>query len=124
MSDGGDEGDGDDGGDDEEPPSASASESTGTEAESETASDEEGVDWEMAPDSEATFEADEEKVRLLREVAEELYGDSSESRQVSAIVYRISDLYDEDGDTSPEEIYLNVRHIMDIKEQGGLRPNR
>ncbi|MFC6725539.1 hypothetical protein ACFQE1_14415, partial [Halobium palmae] len=65
---------------------------------------------------------DPERVRLLREVAEDVAGDSSESRQLSAILYRVSDLYDEDGDTSPEEIYLNVRHIMRIKEQGGRRP--
>ncbi|WP_117595042.1 hypothetical protein [Haloprofundus halophilus] len=78
-------------------------------------------DWQMAPDSDAEFPADDERVRVLREVAEDVYGDSSESRQLSAILYRVSDLYDPDGDTSPEEIYLNVRHIMNIKEQGGLR---
>ncbi|WP_394326104.1 hypothetical protein [Haloprofundus marisrubri] len=75
----------------------------------------------MAPNSEAEFSGDEERVRVLREIAEDVYGDSSESRQLSAILYRVSDLYDDAGDTSPEEIYLNVRHIMNIKEQGGLR---
>ncbi|WP_224449351.1 hypothetical protein [Haloprofundus salilacus] len=78
-------------------------------------------DWQMAPDSDADFRPDDERVRVLREVAEDVYGDSSESKQLSAILYRVSDLYDPDGDTSPEEIYLNVRHIMNIKEQGGLR---
>ncbi|WP_396612284.1 hypothetical protein ACH9L7_03105 [Haloferax sp. S1W] len=78
------------------------------------------VDWEMAPDSDAEFPNDPEKVAFLREIAEDIYGESSESRQVSAILYRVSDLYDPDGDTSPEEIYLNVRHIMDIKAKGGL----
>ncbi|KAB1193928.1 hypothetical protein GJR96_10950 [Haloferax sp. MBLA0076] len=78
------------------------------------------VDWEMAPDSDAEFPADPEKMAFIREIADDVYGDSSESRQVSAILYRVSDLYDPDGDTSPEEIYLNVRHIMDIKAQGGL----
>ncbi|ELZ94219.1 hypothetical protein C440_11378 [Haloferax mucosum ATCC BAA-1512] len=82
--------------------------------------DADDVDWEMAPDSDAEFPADPETVELLREVADDIYGDSSESKQVSAILYRVSDLYDPDGDTSPEEIYLNVRHIMDIKAQGGL----
>ncbi|RDI73150.1 hypothetical protein [Halopelagius longus] len=82
---------------------------------------EEEPDWEMAPDSDAEFEPDAERRELLREVAEDVRGDSSESRQVAAILYRVSDLYDPDEDTSPEEIYLNVRHIMDIKEQGGLR---
>ncbi|ELZ83055.1 hypothetical protein C453_13656 [Haloferax elongans ATCC BAA-1513] len=78
------------------------------------------VDWEMAPDSDAEFPNDPEKVEFIREIAEDIYGESSESRQVSAILYRVSDLYDPEGDTSPEEIYLNVRHIMDIKAQGGL----
>ncbi|MFC7128141.1 hypothetical protein [Haloferax chudinovii] len=78
------------------------------------------VDWEMAPDSDADFPAEPERVAFLREIADDVYGESSESRQVSAILYRISDLYDPDGDTSPEEIYLNVRHIMDIKAQGGI----
>jgi hypothetical protein len=72
-------------------------------------------------DAGARFASDAERRELLREVAEEVYGDSSESRQLSAVLYRVSDLYDPDEDTSPEEIYLNVRHIMDIKEQGGLR---
>jgi hypothetical protein len=72
-------------------------------------------------DAGARFASDAERRELLREVAEEVYDDSSESRQLSAVLYRVSDLYDPDEDTSPEEIYLNVRHIMDIKEQGGLR---
>ncbi|WP_224335196.1 hypothetical protein [Haloprofundus halobius] len=78
-------------------------------------------DWQMAPDSDVEFPANDERVRVLREIAEDVYGESSESRQLSAILYRVSDLYDEEGETSPEEIYLNVRHIMNIKEQGGLR---
>lgn len=67
------------------------------------------------------FESDADRRELLREVAEDVYGESSESRQLSAVLYRVSDLYDPTEDTSPEEIYLNVRHIMDIKERGGLR---
>ncbi|ELZ34924.1 hypothetical protein C474_01147 [Halogeometricum pallidum JCM 14848] len=67
------------------------------------------------------FESDADRRELLREVAEDVYGESSESRQLSAVLYRVSDLYDPAEDTSPEEIYLNVRHIMDIKERGGLR---
>ncbi|SEL62149.1 hypothetical protein [Haloferax larsenii] len=90
----------------------------GTDAGDETPADD--VDWEMAPDSDAEFPSDSEKVEFIREIAEDIYGESSESRQVSAILYRVSDLYDPEGDTSPEEIYLNVRHIMDIKAQGGL----
>ncbi|GAB6880637.1 hypothetical protein JCM17823_29110 [Halorubrum gandharaense] len=78
------------------------------------------VDWEMAPDSDAEFPADPERREFLREIAADVRGDSSESKQLSAILYRVSDLYDAEEDTSPEEIYLNVRHIMSIKEQGGL----
>ncbi|TKX66127.1 hypothetical protein [Halorubrum sp. SP9] len=71
--------------------------------------------------SDAEFPADDEVREFLREVAEDVRGDSSESKQLSAILYRVSDLYDADEETSPEEIYLNVRHIMRIKVEGGLR---
>ncbi|EMA64920.1 hypothetical protein [Halorubrum kocurii] len=66
------------------------------------------------------FPDDDEVRAFLREVAADVRGDSSESQQLSAIIYRVSDLYDPDEQTSPEEIYLNVRHIMRIKEQGGI----
>ena len=66
------------------------------------------------------FPADDEVRAFLREIAADVRGDSSESKQLSAILYRVSDLYDPDEQTSPEEIYLNVRHIMRIKEQGGI----
>ncbi|MFC5280130.1 hypothetical protein ACFPM1_15380 [Halorubrum rubrum] len=83
-----------------------------------------GVDP-VVPDSasDAAGEAfvDDAEVRaFLREVADDVRGDSSESKQLSAVLYRVSDLYDPDEVTSPEEIYLNVRHIMRIKEQGGI----
>ncbi|WP_418286734.1 hypothetical protein [Halorubrum sp. DTA46] len=66
------------------------------------------------------FAGDDEIRAFLREIAADVRGDSSESKQLSAILYRVSDLYDSDEQTSPEEIYLNVRHIMKIKEQGGI----
>jgi hypothetical protein len=66
------------------------------------------------------FPDDDEVRAFLREVAGDVRGDSSESKQLSAILYRVSDLYDPDEQTSPEEIYLNVRHIMQIKAQGGI----
>ncbi|WP_144796545.1 hypothetical protein [Halorubrum depositum] len=66
------------------------------------------------------FPDDDEVREFLREVAADVRGDSSESKQLSAILYRVSDLYDSEEQTSPEEIYLNVRHIMKIKEQGGI----
>ena len=67
------------------------------------------------------FPADDEVREFLREVAADVRGDSSESKQLSAVLYRVSDLYDADEQTSPEEIYLNVRHVMRIKAEGGLR---
>ena len=66
------------------------------------------------------FPDDDEVRAFLREVAGDVRGDSSESKQLSAILYRVSDLYDSAEQTSPEEIYLNVRHIMQIKAQGGI----
>jgi hypothetical protein len=76
---------------------------------------------ESAADAAAgAFAADDEVREFLREIAADVRGDSSESQQLSAILYRVSDLYDPDEQTSPEEIYLNVRHIMRIKEQGGI----
>jgi cell pole-organizing protein PopZ len=100
-----------------------ASEQTADEPDAEEAAD---VDWEMAPDSDTTFPADAEKREVLRAVAEEVRarGDSSEASQVSAFLYRVSDLYEASEETSPAEIYLNMRHIMDIKAQGGLNRGR
>lgn len=83
-------------------------------------------DWEtdLEADSEAAFPADPERVRLLRAVGDDVRGESTESKQIAAFLYRVSDLYDPEEDTSPEEIYRNVRNIMDVKERGGLRPDR
>ena len=83
-----------------------------------------GVDP-VVPDSVADaadeeFPDDDEVRAFLREVAADVRGDSSESKQLSAILYRVSDLYDSEEQTSPEEIYLNVRHIMQIKAQAGI----
>ena len=80
-----------------------------------------GGDGAVAPDSDAEFEPDAERRTVLRDVAEDVRGDTSESKQLSAILYRVSDLYDPDEETSPEEIALNVTHILEIKERGGLR---
>ncbi|WP_121821594.1 hypothetical protein [Halostella salina] len=66
------------------------------------------------------FDPDPERVETLRAVADDVRGDSSESKQIAAILYRVSDLYDADEDTDPQEIYLNVRNILNVKEQGGL----
>ena len=66
------------------------------------------------------FNSDPERVEMLRAVADDVRGDSSESKQVAAILYRVSDLYDADEETDPQEIYLNVRNILNVKERGGL----
>lgn len=103
---------------------ADAGQDAGTESASEPdALDAADVDWQMAPDSDAEFAVDPEKREFLRKVGDEIRArdDSSEAEQVAAFIYRVSDLYDEGEDTSPAEIYLNMRHIMDIKARGGLR---
>jgi len=82
-------------------------------------------DWEMAPDADATFPEDAEKREVLREVATEIRGrdDSSEASQISAFLYRVSDLYKPGEETSVPEIYMNMRHILEVKKQGGLDPD-
>lgn len=76
---------------------------------------------ESAADAAAGEFSDDDEIRaFLREIAGDVRGESTESKQLSAILYRVSDLYDPDEQTSPEEIYLNVRHIMQIKAQGGI----
>ena len=47
----------------------------------------------------------------------------SESELAAAMLYRVSDLYDPDEDTSPETIYRNVGTILDVEEGSGL-PDR
>ena len=66
---------------------------------------------------------DPDRAALLREVAEEVRGESSESEQVAAMLYRVSDLYDPDEETTPAEIYRNLRTILQVKERGG-RPEQ
>lgn len=61
-----------------------------------------------------------ERAALLREVAADVRGDSSESEQVAAMLYRVSDLYDPDEETTPEEVYRNMRNILRVTERGTL----
>ncbi|QLG50473.1 hypothetical protein [Natrinema halophilum] len=70
--------------------------------------------------SDDRFDPDPERVELLREIADDVRGDSSEREQLANVLYRTSDLYDEDEDTSPEEIIRNVKFILEITEHGGL----
>ena len=74
-------------------------------------------------DPERRFTDDPERVAFLREIADDIRGESSESEQVAAILYRVSDLYDPAEETTPEDIYLNMRNILRVVERGGL-PDR
>ena len=69
------------------------------------------------------FEKDPDRAATLRDIADDVRGDSSESEQVAAILYRVSDLYDPDEETTPEAIHRNVRNILEITARGGL-PDR
>ena len=66
------------------------------------------------------FDADPERVAQLRAVADNIRGDTSESKQLANILYRTSDLYDPDEETTPEEIIRNVTFILEVTERGGL----
>ncbi|WP_227376089.1 hypothetical protein [Haladaptatus halobius] len=72
----------------------------------------------MARETES-FEPDAERVAILREIADDVRGDSSESKQVAAMLYRVSDLFDPDENTSPKDIYINMREILRTKDAGG-----
>ncbi|WP_137283257.1 hypothetical protein [Halorussus salinisoli] len=63
-----------------------------------------------------SYGPDVERAKTLREIAEDIRGESSESKMVAAILYRISDLYDPDEETSPRDIYVNMREIIRTKE--------
>jgi hypothetical protein len=78
------------------------------------------VDPDRSDDPADPFPPDSDRVRLLRTVADDVRGDSSESQQLAAVLYRVSDLYDPAEETTPEEIYRNVRFIMQVTERGGL----
>lgn len=77
-----------------------------------------GSDADAADDPE--FEPDPERVAALRDVADDVRGETSESKQLANILYRASDLYDPDEETTPEEIVRNVKFILEVTERGGL----
>lgn len=69
-----------------------------------------------------SVENDPKKADFLREIADEIRTDNAtNNEQIAAILYRISDMYDENEETSPQDIYLNMRYILGIKEQGGIQ---
>ncbi len=80
------------------------------------------VDGDGAADPAETdgFEPDPERVELLRAVADDVRGETSESKQLANVLYRTSDLYDPDEETTPEEIVRNVKFILEVNERGGL----
>ncbi|WP_232702266.1 hypothetical protein [Halobacterium wangiae] len=64
---------------------------------------------------------DTEKRDALREVADELReAESDEAERIAALVHRVSDIYDDSEDTDPQHVYLNMRNILQISEQGGI----
>ncbi|SEQ39115.1 hypothetical protein [Natrinema salaciae] len=79
-----------------------------------------GNDEEGGSDPDDGFEPDPDRVAFLREIADDVRGDTSESKQLANVLYRTSDLYDESEETSPEEIVRNVKFILEVTEQGGL----
>ena len=63
-----------------------------------------------------SYGPDVERAETLREIAEDVRAESSESKMIAAILYRISDLYDPDEETTPRDIYVNMREIIRTKE--------
>lgn len=69
-----------------------------------------------------SLENDQEKTDFLREIAAEIRTDNAaNSEQIAAIIHRVSDMYDENEEASSQDIYLNMRYILGIKEQGGIQ---
>ncbi len=68
-----------------------------------------------------TIEPDSRRAAVLREVGNEVREhDDAGAEQVAALVHRVSDLYDPDEETSPEEIRRAMAFILDVKERGGI----
>ncbi|MGA9400961.1 hypothetical protein [Haladaptatus sp.] len=62
---------------------------------------------------------DEERMETLRDIADDIRGESSESRLVAAMLYRVSDLFDPNEETTPRDIFVNMRTIIRTKDAGG-----
>lgn len=69
---------------------------------------------------EGRFEPDAERVETLRAVADDIRGDTSESEQLANVLYRTSDIFDPDEDTTPADVMRNMKFILEVKERGGL----
>lgn len=65
---------------------------------------------------------DPETATLLRSVAEEIRcAETANNEQIAAMLYRVSDLYDPEESTTTQDIYLNMRNILNVKAHGGIR---
>ena len=65
-----------------------------------------------------SFDPDEERMETLRDIADDIRGESSESKLVAAMVYRVSDLFDPNEETTPRDIFVNMREIIRTKDAG------
>lgn len=76
----------------------------------------------MTGDDEAPrrFDPDSDRVEMLREIADDIRGETSESEQLANVLYRTSDIFDPDEDTTPEDVMRNMKFILEVKERGGL----
>ena len=65
---------------------------------------------------------DDRKRDVLRSVADDLreQDGSDEAERIAAVVHRVSDIYDESEETDAQHVYLNMRNILQISEQGGI----
>ncbi|MFH5798520.1 hypothetical protein [Haladaptatus sp. CMAA 1911] len=72
----------------------------------------------MAGESEP-FAPDKERMETLRDIGDDIRGESSESKLVAAMLYRVSDLFDPNEETTPRDIFLNMRQIIRTKEETG-----
>ncbi|MXV62300.1 hypothetical protein GS429_09550 [Natronorubrum sp. JWXQ-INN-674] len=94
---------------------------SGSEAKADTEAEPEPEDTDAADSGpDPAFDPDPERVAALREVADDVRAETSESKQLANILYRTSDLYDPNEETTPEEIIRNVKFILEVTERGGL----
>lgn len=72
----------------------------------------------MAHETES-LDPDEDRMQTLRDIGDDIRGESSESKLVAAMLYRVSDLFDPNEETTPRDIFLNMRQIIRTKEETG-----
>ncbi len=58
-------------------------------------------------------------METLRDIADDIRDESSESKLVAAMLYRVSDLFDPDEETTPRDIFVNMREIIRTKDASG-----